>query len=314
MALNLSIEEAKSSNILDALSNLAKLKQQRAVAQFAQPMEQEKLNRLKTLIEETNLGNQTSRLKMPYVTKREEADIGNKLANTGYLQAETNWMPTKYAIQQGNLDISKGRFSPEQLAANLALAQARTKALNQKTTGGSSINEKGEKYSPFTNPQKTFVQNQTRGLRDVVPDLDELVNIASKGYAGPPSEWFQPSESAKYKSKMSEIKEKLIAAIGTNKTNEALHMIEQYVKRYPLESEEAYRKRAQGIKSNFNSQIIKNMKDLERGGYLLDANAMQSSAGNFTMPSFKDEQEFIQWKKNASPEEISAYKQHLGIK
>ena len=109
MAINIPIE--KETTLFDVMKNLADIKKARVGARFAEPTAQANLDKLKALIEETNLGNQTSRLKMPYVTQREEADIGNKRAHTGYLQAETNLLPKKYELEGGRLGLGKERLA-----------------------------------------------------------------------------------------------------------------------------------------------------------------------------------------------------------
>jgi hypothetical protein len=187
MALNLSIEEAKSSNILDALSNLAKLKQQRAVAQFAQPMEQEKLNRLKSLIEETNLGNQTSRLKMPYVAPKEQANLRDILAQAAQRETETRFIPKKYAISGLNAEtalknylLNRERYSPE----SIDILNKYRQTLNEKAKQGLGNAETDAYGNPISaQPSQAPVQNNIKENipNSTINNIDVNNNEASSG-------------------------------------------------------------------------------------------------------------------------------------
>ncbi len=110
MAINIPLPAVQPTDIFDAFQKLAATHQARVASQFAQPNAQANLDRIKALITGQNLTNQTSQLKMPYVTQKEEADIGKTKAGTGYLQAETQMLPRKYDLEGGRLAVSQGRL------------------------------------------------------------------------------------------------------------------------------------------------------------------------------------------------------------
>lgn len=105
---------------------------------YAQKMNHANLEKLKAAITGQNLSNQESQIKMPFVAHRQQADIDKIRALMQKAQIESHYIPTKYnqagqrlGIQQGNLDLNKQRFSPEQLAGLLKYRNALSAAKEQ---------------------------------------------------------------------------------------------------------------------------------------------------------------------------------------
>lgn len=157
MAFSLSIDEMLRGRPRSALESM---QQQQAFDQNRQ--------KLAALIQQTQLANQASQLKMPYVAPKAAADIKELLARAAYQQQEANYVPTKYNIQQQNANTSSNNYnlqreinSPQMIQAILQqrLAQAQK---NQATSN-----------PKYLKSQQDLRDEQARALALQNADLNE---------------------------------------------------------------------------------------------------------------------------------------------
>jgi hypothetical protein len=166
MAINIPLKAAEPTDILDALGKYAALHQARVSSQFAQPNAQANLDKLKALIEETNLGNQTSRLKMPFVAPKEQANLRDILAQAAQRETETRYIPKKYAISGLNAEtalknylLNRERYSPE----SIDILNKYRQTLNEKAKQGLGNAETDAYGNPISaQPSQSPLQNNIK--------------------------------------------------------------------------------------------------------------------------------------------------------
>lgn len=120
------VGEFTPTTIFDVLKNIGQAKQEQARGQYAADI-------LKSTLLQNQLSNQKSQALLPYVAPHEQANISALQAKEALERLQSQYIPTKYSqeaqrlgIAQGNLDIAKQRFSPEQLKALLDWRNAQT--------------------------------------------------------------------------------------------------------------------------------------------------------------------------------------------
>lgn len=227
----------ESTNLLDALAKGYAINQQRIksniASKYAEPMAQSNLDRLKSLIQGSNLANQAEQLKMPFIAPTAQSTLDKLKSEIARINTETQFIPTKYqqaanrlGIQQGNLDLNRQRFSPEQLQALMKWRLAQTSAkeagnqpvdihgipIGQLDTSGTPQEELKDQWIPskigksqtgaperyynpktdetlvkFTKPEANQIGKQKVALESSLKLLPKIIEIGSKGFLGAPN-------------------------------------------------------------------------------------------------------------------------------
>lgn len=175
-------------------------------AKYAQPMAQSNLDKLKSLIQGSNLSNQTKQLKMPFVAPNQQSLLDKLKSEIAKTQTETQYIPTKYnqaaqrlGIQGGNLSLNQRRFSPENLdilnklrqsqiasAPGRGLSALGKNVLEQQrleqgqNIAGISPNTQqmpNQMQSNQTNQQQIQPKSQAQGqMQNISPESQKLIN------------------------------------------------------------------------------------------------------------------------------------------
>ena len=77
---------------------------------YAQPMASADLEKLRGAVTGQNLSNQAEQIKMPFIAPRQQADIDHIRALMQKAQQEANYIPTKYNLEGGRLDLGRQRL------------------------------------------------------------------------------------------------------------------------------------------------------------------------------------------------------------
>lgn len=369
MAINIPLAGVQPTNILDALNEYANLRKNRVAAQYAEPMAQENLNKIRALISGQNLSNQAEQLKMPFIAPRQQSELDKLMAETGKIKTETGFIPTKYqqaaerlGIAGGNLALNRQRFSQPQLDALLKYRQALTTAKGQgnlpidihgmpiqqqgapsqegmqssqepqdqwvpSAIGKSATGAAERYYNPktdqtfvkFTKPEATQIGKQKVALESSLKLLPEIIDVASQGFLGSPStganKILDPNLRAKYDSLQSRLTETLSPTFpNLPKVKQMMAKVDTLSKRFPGETADAYQSRIHELMNDFHEQLGDINKQYSLGGRIVEGKGgvnkteMKSSA---SFPTFKNKEEFNQWRQAASPEQVQAYKEHL---